>query len=177
MRIVRQHYHPTLPHMKWAVLPLLMVLLSACTVRFAPEYDPVIEAGLVRTHEEIQQFLLNLRGPDRSYASHKAFYDKTLVTLSTLKLRAETRPQPPGFSFPFSFFNKSDAAKEVARSEERTEDISAANISDIIEILEEFRNLHETQDTLSFDFIENGKIIIESAIKSSLLYERLLERE
>lgn len=158
-------------------ISLLLVALAACTVRFAPEHDPALEQGLVSVYEEFQSYFERVEGGDGSFVANDSFYSSTTAKLKVLKLRADTRPAPPGVSSWFSFFGKQDAEKEVQESAAAPPDLTGQNIADIIEILGLFRSTHKSQGTLSPAFISGQREIIESSFKSALLYERILKRD
>jgi hypothetical protein len=100
----------------------VLALLVSCTIRLAPDYDPVLDRSAADVAARLDAFLTRMElvagTPEGTYAKNRELYGEVAATLRTLRLRAEGAP--------------------------RTERI-VKSLDLILENVEDLRGLHEEQ--------------------------------
>lgn len=76
---------------------LLLVATTACTVRLIAEYDEVLDKSITDFQTKTETFLAKLQSsqgtPDATYDKNKDYYDQSIATLNTMRVRAIATPK------------------------------------------------------------------------------------
>lgn len=109
-------------HLRAAYAALAFLVAASCTIRIAPNYDPVLDRSAADVAARIDAFLTRMEivagTPEGTYAKNREFYGEVAAAIRTLRLRAEAAP--------------------------KTEKI-VSSLDLILENVEELRGLHEEQ--------------------------------
>jgi hypothetical protein len=84
LRALIMHQRPAL----WLLLLMLLVPMTACSVRLIQPYDDAIETGVTDFYEEFLRFTTTVGRTRGTFADNRAFYDWWQPRLTTLTARA-----------------------------------------------------------------------------------------
>jgi hypothetical protein len=83
-------------HLFRSAVLALCLLLSACPVQLAPDYDPAIYNGITGVNLAAMEFFASASGGTdaASYADREGTYNKLIGTLDALQIQSSARPVP-----------------------------------------------------------------------------------
>jgi hypothetical protein len=95
---------------------LLALIIAACTIKLAPDYDQSIVDGLGKVNDSGQKLFAAIgQGSSQSdYAKHQATYIQLIGQLDALQLQALSRPEPPPPAV-FAWLSSSNPADQPPR--------------------------------------------------------------
>lgn len=158
------------------VIPLtLMLLLSACVARLAPNYDKAIADGLVAASQQIMTHFASTSAGTAasSFAQRDATYSSIIGNFDALALQAKSRPTPKS-----SVGDKVNEylAKRGISITDTGEVPSAASLEQISITLTKMRDVDKKQGVTAFEVAAfKGQVVIY--LDQALTYENFLERE
>ena len=153
-----------------------VLLLSACTIQLAPDYDEALVDRLdVANTQALTHFAAVQDGsPQEEFGQYENRYSMLIGEFAALKQRAETRQTPPLASkltkikFLSTFCNvKVDASSCV--------NASPASLQSVIDVMSRMRRTHKNIG-LTADLVTGFETAYETAIKQALTVERALKR-
>jgi hypothetical protein len=167
-----------------------MLILVACTVRLAPQYDESIEKDTVKLHRDVAEFFETIKAAPpnkRTYSIHKEFYIKTIADIRSIQLRALTRPQ--GMSPSKLFKGKSEdriksTEKALMNAENECyspEDNELAKmlcllLDSIISMREVHKSHREGTTTLTDAYVDEARPLIDAQFAAIIEAEKFLKR-
>ena len=82
---------------KWAAVPILYLVISACTVHFVSDYDELTDRTVTELQTRVEVFLVSMSQtagtPSGTYNSNREFYNENKAILATLTARNSAIPQ------------------------------------------------------------------------------------
>lgn len=157
-------------------LVLASLLLSACTIQLAPDYDSALVDGLNANNVDALTLFAALEGgsDQANFSEFADDYAETIGAFEALRQRAETRPIPrlasrlDQVSFISDICNAQVDANECINA-------SPAAIGTVVSTLQTVRRRHR-DDGLPADLVELFKGQYMAAIRRALFVEQALER-
>lgn len=157
-------------------LVLASLLLSACTIQLAPDYDAALVDGLNANNVAALTLFAALEGgsDQDEFSEFADDYAETIGAFEALRQRAETRPIPPlasrldGVGFISDICNAQQDANECVNA-------SPAAIGTVVSTLQIMRRQHR-DDGLPADIVGLFKNQYMGAIRRALFVEQALDR-
>lgn len=113
-----------------AALGLVLLLASACTVRWVASYDEVIDQSATELQQQMDRHLTRMesaRGAAIRYASSREFYDDYAVGIRSLRIRVQAHEDN---QITLQQLDRIEASlAELRRQHEQANDLSSAYIS------------------------------------------------
>lgn len=153
----------------------LLLLLSACQVRLAPEFDRGILDGLVEANRQTMMLFAAVEGggDPAGFPQRDPQYQEAIGRFAALRIEAQARPQP---SSPLAdLFGLGGAEPPEAASIVPLETPTPAVLEQIVALLTQMRQT-DRAGTLTETKVAGFKNSYETGIAQALVYEKALER-
>ncbi len=157
------------------VIAALLLILSACTVRLAPDYDPVILSGLADANQQtLTLFAALSRGTQpAAFPQREAEYNAVIGKFDALRLEAAARPNPNTANA--GLFARAAGVAETPDLEERLKAPTPRILATIIAKLTQLRD-DDRARPLTPSFVALFKHSYEISFQQAFTYERALQR-
>jgi hypothetical protein len=157
-----------------AALAIGLVLLSACAVKLAPDYDKSVVDGLGAVNEQMMTFFASVSGGTQAetFDQRQDTYNTVIGKLEAIKIQADARPEPR------SFLSQVYGGGETPASADDVEQLKAPTGASITEMVEGMTTMRDTDRSQGLTPIEVTafKQSIMISMDQALTYEKALER-
>jgi len=155
-----------------SIVLFLSLMISACAVKMAPDYDQSVITKLTACNEKIATYFTSF-DPSKAYADRHAFYDDVIGQESALGIELRARPTPQPLVLNWLGFDRADT--EVGKIAKSTEAPSINAVAMIVKRLEYLRD-EDKNKALSAPLVALTRGEVESFMVDALTYEMALKR-
>ena len=152
-----------------------VLVLAACTVKLAPDYDPGILDALTKANElTLTHFAAVSSGvPPKTFATREATYNGLIGKFDAVRVQVSSRPTPQ--SMIAKLFGIGPSGDSQRGDIEILEAPTASVLETIISTLTEMRDTDREEGLKPFR-VQGFKRSYETSIDQALTYEKALER-
>ena len=150
---------------------LVGLVLTGCTIKLAPDFDPAIVDGLTSANQQALTFFASVANgsPKSEFGQHEQTYNQLIGKFDALRLQAQARPEPPPPRL-FNFISKK-LPEDIKKLTSPTPD----NLKNIVKKLTDMKNDHKNKG-LKKGGVTLFKRSFELKMEQALTYEKALQR-